>query len=169
MSNTPAAAIRESAVTHGSFTLERKYPQPPAKVFAAFADPAKKRRWFAESKDVVLDSFESDFRIGGRERSRFRFPGHPQAPIPAGTPMGNDGVFLDIVPDRRIVIAYSMSMKEVPFSASLATFELIADGTGTRLVATEQGAFFENSDGIEMRQQGWRQLLEALARELASE
>lgn len=163
-----ATANQESVVTHGSFTLERKYPQSPAKVFAAFADPVKKRRWFVEGEPFLIDAFESDFRVGGRERSRFRFKGHEQAPIPAGTPMGNDTVFLDIVPNRRIVLAYSMSMKEVPFSASLATFELIPDGMGTRLVATEQGAFFENSDGIGMREQGWRQLLEALAKELQS-
>ena len=27
-------------VTHASFTLERAYPVPPARVFAAWADPA---------------------------------------------------------------------------------------------------------------------------------
>ena len=29
-------------VTHASFTLERAYPAPPARVFAAWADPAVK-------------------------------------------------------------------------------------------------------------------------------
>ena len=33
-------------VTHASFTLERSYPTPPARVFAAWADPALKSRWF---------------------------------------------------------------------------------------------------------------------------
>ena len=31
------------SVTHASFTIERLYKTPPGKVFAAFADPAKKR------------------------------------------------------------------------------------------------------------------------------
>jgi uncharacterized protein YndB with AHSA1/START domain len=162
----PAAQTKENAIQHGSFTLERMYPHPPAKVFAAFADPDKKRRWFAEGKGFDMISFDMDFRVGGRLRSRFRFAGHPDAPIPAGTPMGNDSVYMDIVPERRIVMAYSMSTQEVPFSASLATFEFMPSGSGTRLVATEQGAYFENSDGPVMREQGWRALLEALAAEL---
>ena len=29
-------------VTHATFTLERSYPVPPARVFAAWADPAAK-------------------------------------------------------------------------------------------------------------------------------
>ncbi len=159
--STPASAVR-----HGSFTIEKTYPQAPSKVFAAFADPVKLRRWFAEGEGFEVVSFEQDFRVGGRMRSRFRFAGNDQAPIPAGTPMGNDSLYLDIVPDQRIVLAYSMTLNEKPFSASLATFELVPEGSGTRLVATEQGAFFENSDGPEMREQGWRQLLDALAAEL---
>jgi uncharacterized protein YndB with AHSA1/START domain len=156
----------QPAIVHGSFTLEKTYPQAPAKVFAAFADPVKLRRWFVEGEGFEVVSFEQDFRVGGRMRSRFLFAGNDQAPIPAGTPMSNDSVYLDIVPDRRIVLAYSMTLHEKPFSASLASFELVPEGTGTRLVATEQGAYFENSDGPRMREQGWRQLLESLAAEL---
>lgn len=159
-------SVIEPAVQHGSFTIEKAYPQAPSKVFAAFADPVKLRRWFVEGEGFEVASFEQDFRVGGLLRSRFRFAGNEQAPIPAGTPMGNDSVYLDIIPDRRIVLAYSMSMDGKPFSASLATFELVPDGSGTRLVATEQGAYFENSDGPRMREQGWRQLLESLAAEL---
>jgi uncharacterized protein YndB with AHSA1/START domain len=165
MKNAPA---KESTIVHGTFTVERTYPQAPAKVFAAFADPAKMRRWFAETKGFEVVSFDQDFKVGGRMRTRFLFPGHPDAPIPAGTPMGNDTVYLDIVPERRIVLAYSMNVNDTPFSASLATFELVPDGSGTLLVATEQGAYFENSDGPAMREQGWRDLLESLARELGN-
>jgi hypothetical protein len=38
---------------------------------------------------------------------------------------------------------------------------------GTDLIFTEQAAFFEGADGPQMREAGWRELLEALARELA--
>jgi uncharacterized protein YndB with AHSA1/START domain len=158
--------MTEPAVTHGSFTIEKTYPHTPEKVWAAFSDPAKKRRWYAEGEGFQLDSYELDFRVGGREVSRFKFTGHPEAPIPAGTPMGNDTVYLDIVPARRIVFAYSMTVNGKPFSGSLATFMLRPEGTGTRLIATEQGAYFENGDGVEMREQGWKSLLEALGEEL---
>ena len=34
-------------VEHGSFTIEREYAHPPARVIAAWADPEAKARWFA--------------------------------------------------------------------------------------------------------------------------
>src|SRR5688572_20663057 len=149
----------ETSVVHGSFTIERVYKATPAQVFAAFANAETKRRWFVEGKGWEVDDFTSDFRVGGRDRSRFRFIGGPDAPAgapPTGTPMGNDTVYLDIVPERRIVFAYTMSIADNPFSASLATIELNAKDGGTELVMTEQGAFFEGSDGPEMREKGWR-------------
>ena len=160
----------ESSIAHGSFTIERVYKATPAQIFAAFAKPETKRRWFAEGKGWEVDEFASDFRVGGRERSRFRFvqgPGTPEGAPPSGTPMGNETVYLDIVPERRIVFAYTMSMAEKPFSASLATIELTPKDGGTELVLTEQGAFFEGSDGPALREQGWRGLLVQLEQELA--
>ena len=38
-------------VTHATFALERSYPVPPARVFAAWADPAAKARWFTPGED----------------------------------------------------------------------------------------------------------------------
>ena len=37
-------------ITHATFTLERSYPVPPARVFAAWADPAAKARWFTPGR-----------------------------------------------------------------------------------------------------------------------
>jgi len=64
-------------------------------------------------------------------------------------------------------LAYTMTVAARRISASQATFELIADGKGTKLVFTEQAAFFANADGPQIREQGWRVLLEQLAKELA--
>jgi uncharacterized protein YndB with AHSA1/START domain len=33
-------------VVHGTFAIERTYPVPPARVFAAWADPDTKALWF---------------------------------------------------------------------------------------------------------------------------
>lgn len=163
-------AMTETTVTHGSFTIEKGYRASPAKVFAAFAKAETKKRWFAEGKGWELDSYKLDFRTGGSERTRFRFVGEPDLPEgapPSGTPMTNDTSYLDIVPDRRIVYAYSMTINEKPFSASLTTIELHPKGSGTELVLTEQGAFFENGDDVSLREQGTRELLDQLAEELA--
>lgn len=154
----------ERSVAHATFTIERRYAAPPRRVFNAFADPAIKRRWFAEGGpseaggDWQVESFETDFRVGGWERSRFRFRGGPL--------ITNDTVYQDIVPDRRIIIAYNMTIGGNRISASLATMQFEPDGAGTRLVFTEQDAFLDGYDEVGQREEGTRELLESLAREL---
>ena len=59
-----------------------------------------------------------------------------------------------------------MSVNGARISSSLATFELQPTAEGTRLLFTDQGAFFENSDGPDLRKQGWTVILNSLAAEL---
>ena len=148
----------QPSTTHDTFVLERTYPKPPEKVFAAFADPARKRRWFAEG-DHPAERFELDFRVGGAERQLFRLG--ENTPFP-GTAITTEGRHEDIVPDRRIVISSTMSLGDKRISTALATFELIPSGGGTRLVFTHQAAFYEGADGPEMRKGGWEKLLDQL-------
>jgi len=156
--------MNEGSVTHSSFVIERSYPVVPKRVFAAFADPAKKRRWFADEDEGEIEEFEMDFRVGGREWRRSRMG--PNTPFP-GTPLTNETVYQDIVPERRIVVAYTMAVGERRISASLATFEFLATQQGTLLVFTEQAAFFEGADGTKLRQKGWEALLNRLGETLA--
>jgi len=153
--------MEKTTVTHGTFVIERSYAATPERVFAAFQDPAKKRRWFIEGRNNEAETFEMDFRVGGTERSSYQMG--PNSPFP-GTVISNETKYMDIVPNRRIVIAYTMSMGERRFSSSQASFELVPSEKGTDLVFTEQGAYFEGSDGVERREQGWRQLLEHLVK-----
>lgn len=153
--------VAELTVTHSTYVIERKFAVSPERVFDAFADPAKKRRWF-RGKDA--EEFEMDFRPGGRERWMSRFK--EGSPFPGAT-LTNETTYQDIVPNSRIVIAYTMAINDHRMSASLATFEFRPDGAGTELVFTEQAAFFEGSDGPKMRQEGWSKLLDSLAAELA--
>jgi uncharacterized protein YndB with AHSA1/START domain len=154
--------MEERSVIHNTFVIERSYPATPERVFAAFADPIKKRRWFVESGGHEVEHYEMDFRVGGKELSRFRFKD--------GTPLKgiactNETIYQDIVPNRRIVLAYTMTVGEKCISASLATFELLPSKTGTDLIFTHQGAFFEGADGPEIREGGWGKLLEQLTEE----
>ena len=66
------------------------------------------------------------------------------------------------MPDRRIVFSYTIDRGETRISASLSTVELLPDGAGTRLVFTEQAAFLDGGDQPEIREGGWRSLLEKL-------
>jgi uncharacterized protein YndB with AHSA1/START domain len=150
-------------VTHDTFTIERSYPSAPSRVFAAFATAEVKRRWFIHGDGVEPRELTIDFRVGGIEQSRFQFNG--SAVVPPAV-IRNDTYYVDIVTDRRIVFAYSMTMGDRRISASLVTVELEAAGSGTRLTFTEQAAFFEGADGADVRKAGWTTLLGRLDLEL---
>ena len=156
--------MEQQTVIHSTFAIKRSYPAKAERVFAAFSDPAKKRRWFVESDHNEVEHFEMDFRVGGQERGRFRLK---QVSPVQGMVCTNLGVYQDIVPNRRIVLAHTMTLGEKCISASLVTFEFLASERGTDLICTHQGAFFEGSDGPEMREEGWRKLLGQLTEEVA--
>lgn len=150
--------MTERSVTHATFVIERRYPASPRRVFNAFADPAIRRRWFAEGEGWVVDEFSVDFSEGGSELSRFRFRDGP--------PVSNDTVYHEIVPEQRIVFSYAMTVDGKRISVSLATVEIAAEGKGTRLSYTEQGAYLDGADQPADREEGCRLLYEALAAEL---
>jgi uncharacterized protein YndB with AHSA1/START domain len=158
---TTAPISQEYSVAHATFSVERIYAQSPARVFAAFADEATKRRWFAEGEGWEIFEYSLDFRVGGAETSRFRYGDGPEVRL--------DAVVQDIIPDRRIVLVYRMAMGPKPLSVSLATMELAPSGKGTRLTYTEQGAYFDTSiASAKGHEEGCRGLFERLAAELQS-
>ena len=61
-------------VAHGSFTLRREYDAPVAMVFKAWANKQAKAKWFAGPEGWKEIIREQDFRAGGRERAKGRFP-----------------------------------------------------------------------------------------------
>ena len=163
MSESKTTSATESTLVHNTFVAERTYPQPPDRVFAAFAQPARKRRWYAEG-DHEIQEFEMEFRVGGSEHYRYTFkPGHPIA----GSEIANASIYQDIQPGQRIVMTTRMSLNAKPIAVMLATFEFVANGAGTTLILTHQGAFIEWPGGAEMVEAGWRGLLGRLASALA--
>ena len=100
-------------IVHNTFVIERVYPAEVSRVFGAFAEAGRKRRWFAEGHSHTLDEFELDFRVGGLEKARYRMG--PSTPFP-GVELASDGVHLDIVPNERVVMAASMAMGGRRFS-----------------------------------------------------
>jgi uncharacterized protein YndB with AHSA1/START domain len=150
--------MAEPSIEHASFTIERRYDAPRARVFAAWADPTAKARWLAGPDDWAVEPHELDFRVGGRELSR----GGPKS----GPTHTYNAVYWDIVPDERIVYTYEMLMDETRVSVSLVTVAFAPDRDATVLTLTEYGAFFDGLIDPALREQGMGSLLEALAREL---
>ena len=145
----------ERSVVHSTFTIERTYARPPARVFAAWADPNIKSRWFGGGTDDAPMALDMDFRVGGLETDR----GEPGA-----DPAGYVARYHEIVPDERIVFTYDLSFGGPLVSVSLATVELRpADGgTGTQLTYTEHGAFLDGLDDPELRKNGTGGMLDEL-------
>ena len=145
-------------LTHGSFTLERMYPHAPDRVFFAHADKDTLYRWRVDGEGFTVSSHELDFREGGREFSSFRYGDGPE--------MTFEAEYHVIVPDRRIVSTYRMTMGGEPLSVSLLSIDFLPESDGTRLVMTEQGAYFGDPAAVAGREEGMRELLELLGREL---
>jgi uncharacterized protein YndB with AHSA1/START domain len=146
------------SVTHGTFAIERSYDAPPQRVFAAWADPKAKDQWFVGPDDWESSDHEMDFRVGGLE--------HISGGSPDGQKVSYDARYQDIVPDERIVTTYEMHIDEARISVSVATVEFRPEGSGTRLVLTEQGAFLDGHDTPAQREHGTGELLDALGKAL---
>jgi uncharacterized protein YndB with AHSA1/START domain len=145
-------------VTHATFSLERSYPASPARVFAAWADPAAKARWFAGGPD---SGHQLDFRVGGREVAR----GGPDG----GPVMTFESLYRDIVPEERIVYTSTLSAGGDVMTISVTTVEFSPAGGGTRLVLTEQGAFLDGREEPGWREDGTAAQLDTLAAELTTD
>jgi uncharacterized protein YndB with AHSA1/START domain len=143
---------------HGTFTITRTYPVPPARVFAAWASREAKARWFGGGPEVN-DALELDFRVGGTEVNR---GGPPEGPV-----YTYEATYKDIVADERIVYGYSMDAGGTLISVSVTTVEFAPAAGGTTLTFTEQGVFLDGGDNPAVREKGTNELLDQLAVALA--
>lgn len=150
--------MTERSTAHATFVIERQYAASPARVFKAFADPAAKRQWFGGPSEWQKEELEFDFRVGGRER----LSGRPKE----GPAHIFEAIYHDIVPNERIIYAYSMYFDDQRISVSLATIELKPRDGGTQLTFTEQGVFLDGYDDAGQREHGTGWLLDKLGASL---
>ena len=142
------------SVQHGTIRLERIYKAPPARVFAAWAEPEARAKWDVPGRWVIAEQI-FDFREGGRELKRFGPSGDPR--------FVTDTLYLDIVPEQRMVFSYSLTNRDAPISVSLTTVELSPDPKGTHLLLTEQIAFLDGGDDAATREEGLASMLDKIA------
>lgn len=151
--------MTERSISHGSFTVKRTYPHPPAKVFRYFSDPDLKRRWYGgPNQDDARRIFE--FKVGGRE-TNFGRVGNLSFEL--------ESVYYDIVPDNRIIHVYDVRIDGVMHSLSMAAVELRPENDGTTVVITERGAFLDGHENPAERSAGTEWVLDQLGKILAED
>jgi uncharacterized protein YndB with AHSA1/START domain len=142
------------ATTKPSLTLKRRYNAPPAKVFAAWTDPEKMKRWLGTEATVGLLG-EIDARVGGRYRFRMRSPDAEEHEV--------SGVYREVVPNQKLV--FTWAWKTTPERESLVTVLLKPDGDGTLLTLTHD--MFFDEEARDRHQHGWTASLQKIEKFLA--
>jgi uncharacterized protein YndB with AHSA1/START domain len=135
-----------------SLTIKRRLQAPPAKVFAAWTDPEKIKRWMGPG-EIVTQRAEADPRVGGHYRIEMRSPN--------GEGHNVGGVYSEVIADEKLVFTWSWDAvpPDQPHK-SLVTVTFKPDGDGTLLTLTHEKLFDEQSrDG---HQHGWIGALDKL-------
>jgi uncharacterized protein YndB with AHSA1/START domain len=147
-----------TTTTHETLVFERAFACPAETLYAAFADPVARMRWGLPSPTATLIYDETDFRVGGRDRSRCGARNDPRFHV--------DAVYLDIVPNRRIVHSEKVADGERPLSGALHTIEFSHDGAKTHLRVTVQLTSFDGEDMAQGVRFGFGAALDNLSREI---
>ncbi len=125
-----------------SLTLKRHLKAPPAKVFAAWTDPEKIKRWMGPGEIVTVRA-ESDPRKGGHYLILMCSPNGESHDV--------SGVYREVIANEKLV--FTWAWQSTPERESLVTVLLKPDGEGTLLTLThEQFADEAARDG---HRQGW--------------
>lgn len=137
------------AATKPSLTLRRRLNAPPAKVFAAWTDPEKVKRWMGPGETRAL-SVECDLRTGGRYRWVMQSP--------AGEIHDVSGVYREVIANEKLV--FTWAWKSTPERESLVTVLIKPDGDGSLLTLTHE-QFFDD-EARSRHHQGWSSALDKM-------
>jgi uncharacterized protein YndB with AHSA1/START domain len=132
-----------------SLTLRRRLKAPPAKVFAAWTDPEKVKRWMGPG-DITVVRVESDPRVGGRYSWHMK--------TPAGENHDVAGVYREVVANEKLV--FTWAWQSTPERESLVTVLIKPDGDGSLLTLTHEQFFDEAAR--DRHQGGWTGALDKL-------
>jgi len=140
----------------------RVFNVPPEKVFKAWTDPELLKQWFAPLP-YTTPVVETDVRPGGATLIVMRGPDGNEFP--------NRGVYLEVVPNERLIFtdAYTSAWEPAakPFMTVILTFE--DEGGKTRYTARVRHWTVADREAHEKMgfHQGWGQCADQLAALLA--
>ena len=119
-----------TAKAEHELVLERVFEAPPEKVYRCWTEEALLKQWFVPAP-WTISSVDQDQRPGGACCVTMRDPDGNEFP--------NPGVYLELIPDRRIVFTDAFQAGWIPagqpFMVATVEFEPL-DGGRTKYTAT---------------------------------
>jgi uncharacterized protein YndB with AHSA1/START domain len=137
-----------------SLTLKRRLNAAPEKVYAAWTEPEKLKRWFGPDNGAVVLA-ETDLRVGGRFHVVFHTEDGEQHDV--------SGEYREVVPNEKLV--FTWAWHSTPERVSLVTVSIRRDGEGSSLTLTHEQFFDEAAR--DRHRFGWTGSLDKLERYLA--
>ena len=124
-------------VSSRELMLTRLIDAPPAAVYRAWTDPALIVRWFTPAPWTTVRA-EVDVRPGGSSLIVMRSPDGVEHP--------NHGVYLEVVPDRLLVITDAYTSAWVPSGKAFTTMILSFDDEGGKTRYTARVRHWTDAD-----------------------
>jgi uncharacterized protein YndB with AHSA1/START domain len=156
-------AVTQTRMLHDTITMERTYNASPSRVFAAWESVEARLRWSIPFPGAGAAYDQAEFEVGGLDimrcgpRDDMRFLAHVR--------------YLEIVRDRRIVMAERVAEDGKIRAASLITimFEPAgpnSSGKATKQTVTMQVSALDGSGMLDGYRKGWTAALDNLAGEV---
>ena len=136
-----------------SFDLDRTYPRPPERVWAAFTRAELLERWVCPDPEWRVASCEVDAQSGGGYRIRF-------GPRPDGDAYRETATFEVFEPVEHLVLDVLTAGEDMSENSRCTVLLVPVDG-GTRLELTVEG--LSDPSAVENMRVGWQWCLEGIA------
>jgi uncharacterized protein YndB with AHSA1/START domain len=144
-------SARAKVAPKPSLTLKRRLNAPPERVYAAWTDPEKLKRWFGPEEIETLRA-EADARVGGRFRIVMLGTDGEEHDV--------SGVYREVVPNEKIV--FTWAWRSTPERESLVTVVIKPEGAGSLLTLVHEQFFDEAAR--DRHEHGWIGCLDKLER-----
>lgn len=132
MSTQSTLETRPIPETRPSLTIRRRLKATPARVWAAWTNPAHLTKWFGPDGGPVLVA-ETDLRTGGRFHIVFCTEDGEEHDV--------SGVYQDVIQDEKLV--FSWAWRSTPERQSQVTVSIKPDGDGSMLTLFHEQLFDE--------------------------
>ena len=130
-----------------TFTFERDFPLPPARMWGLMTDPKMREIWGAPGEDTVLEMLSSDLRIGGTDKHRCGPADAPDFEVTTRwyqLAQPSDAVFTEVI-----------EAGGARLGASLVTYRIDAREAGSRVSITVAVSSFVGPEMIAEFKDGW--------------